>query len=131
MLCENWALSGHCCHGPDHEPQLLKSVEIAFETGVRVPAKAIHSIPRDRTDGLVPSVDTMSMSNTNLNAVIQAYCQQHCTSSDPHCQSGLDKNLNIYLFNGESGNSVPEKIRITKHIHKMALDMSFSSAPAL
>ena len=90
-LCENCAARGARCYNPNHELQLVKSTEVAFNIPVKVLAKDIHSIPRDLKDGLIPSVDILNMPDTSLHTVMQAYAQQPIKSSAPNAEVGSTK----------------------------------------
>lgn len=123
MLCGNCATSGSRCLVPDHEPQLMKSVEIAFNLLARVPAKSIHSIPKDRRKGFLPSVDTMNMPHTNLGAVIRAYLSESLRNTDLSCRSGT--NLSIYRLKDDSADSGPDGNMITSFVHQWRLICHF------
>lgn len=106
-LCENCVLSGKRCGSLDHEPRLVRSTLSGF---LRVPAKAIHSIPRNPKDGLLPAIDTLNMPDTNLRAVIEAYISQGVKQLNTHCRSGQLENFRIHRFEGESKESWPDTV---------------------
>ena len=116
-ICEDCALSGKRCNIPRHVLRLVKSMEIAFNSVVTVPAKAIHSMRSDLKDELPASVNTTTIPDVNLRAILGTYIQQSVMTLKPECRSGLGENLRVHLFEGETEDEIPFEFLITRYIN--------------
>ena len=118
-ICEDCALSGKRCDIPRHALRLVKSMEVAFNSVVTIPAKTIHSMRSDLKDELPASVNnTATVPDVNLRAILGTYAKQSVKTSKPECRSGLGENLNVHLFEGETEDEIPFEFLITYYINR-------------